>query len=83
MIKKGDYYFPPDDLKREAWIKSDEVYQEAAKDPQKFWEKLAGELKWRQKWTKIWNDSHKSVWFYSRSPQHIYGGPGCDPRHGR
>lgn len=52
MIKKGDYYFPPEDLKKEAWIKSGEIYQEAAKNAQKFWEKLAGELKWSQKWIK-------------------------------
>ncbi len=46
MQKKGDLYFPGDEFKKKAWIKDDKIYKEAAKDPLKFWEKLAGELFW-------------------------------------
>lgn len=46
MIKKGNLYFPSKEFKRSAWINNKTIYQEAAKNPVKFWEKLAQELFW-------------------------------------
>ncbi|PIY89074.1 MAG: hypothetical protein COY73_02010, partial [Candidatus Nealsonbacteria bacterium CG_4_10_14_0_8_um_filter_37_14] len=46
MIKKGDLYFPAEEFKKKAWLKDSSIYQEAAKNPVKFWEKLAKELFW-------------------------------------
>jgi len=52
MIKKGELYYPTKDFQKKAWINNKKVYEDAAKDPVKFWEKLAGELFWFKKWQK-------------------------------
>ncbi|MFH1401721.1 MAG: acetate--CoA ligase [Parcubacteria group bacterium] len=52
MIKKGDSYYPSPEFKEKAWIKDKKIYKEAAKDPVKFWENLAGDLQWSKKWEK-------------------------------
>jgi len=52
MIKKDDLYYPTEEFKKRAWLKSKAIYQEAAKNPIKFWEKLAKELFWFEKWKK-------------------------------
>ena len=46
MIKKGDLYYPTEEFKKEAWIKTKRIYKEAEKDPILFWEKLAKKLFW-------------------------------------
>ncbi len=52
MIKKENLYYPSEDFKKKAWVKDEKIYKEAEKGPIKFWEKLAGELKWQKKWGK-------------------------------
>ncbi|MDP2967088.1 MAG: AMP-binding protein, partial [bacterium] len=52
MIKKGDLYYSSEEFKKKAWLKNSKIYQEAAKDPIKFWEKLAKELFWFRPWKK-------------------------------
>jgi acetyl-CoA synthetase len=52
MLKKGELYYPTAEFKNKAWIKDKKIYQEAANDPVKFWEKLAKELFWFKKWEK-------------------------------
>jgi acetyl-CoA synthetase len=61
MIKKGDLYYPTEEFKKKALIKDPSIYKEAEKDPIKFWEKLAGELKWSKKWDKAFE--HKPPYF--------------------
>ena len=64
MIKKGDSYYPSENFKKSAWINDEKIYQEAAKDPIKFWEKLAGELFWSKSWNKVFqDDSPYFKWF--------------------
>ncbi len=46
MIKRGDLYYPSRKFKKGAWIKDKKIYQEALKNPIKFWEELAQELFW-------------------------------------
>ncbi len=52
MIKKGDSFYPTKDFKKKAVINDPAIYKEAAKNPIKFWEKLAGDIKWQKKWKK-------------------------------
>ncbi|MDP2664240.1 MAG: acetate--CoA ligase, partial [bacterium] len=52
MVKKGGLYYPSEEFQKKAWINNKKIYREAAKDPVKFWEKLAGELFWFKKWKK-------------------------------
>lgn len=61
MIKKGDLYYPNKGFKNRAWLKDKKIYQEAGKNPIKFWEKLAGELFWFEKWKKTFE--HKPPYF--------------------
>ncbi len=61
MIKRGELYYPVKEFKKRAWIKSDKIYQEAAKDSVKFWEKLAKEIFWQKKWKKAFE--HKPPYF--------------------
>ena len=52
MKKKGDLYYPTGEFKKRAWLKTKAIYKEAAKNPIKFWEKLANELFWHEQWQK-------------------------------
>lgn len=52
LIKKGNLYFPSQEFKRNSWLKDKLIYQKAARDPVKFWEELAKDLKWSKKWEK-------------------------------
>ena len=61
MIKKGGSYYPPKGLVKNAWLNKQIVYKEAAKNPIKFWEKLAKELFWQKKWKKAFE--HKPPYF--------------------
>jgi len=61
MIKRGDLYFPSEEFKKKAWVKDKKIYQEAGKDPVKFWEKLAKELYWFKPWKKAF--LHKPPYF--------------------
>ena len=54
IIKKGDKYYPSDEMKKIAWVKKD-IYKQAEKNPIKFWEKLASEgIDWEKKWDKAY-----------------------------
>ncbi len=61
MLKKGELYFPTKEFKDKAWLKDNSIYEEARKDPIKFWEKLAEELVWKEKWNKGFE--HKPPYF--------------------
>ena len=61
MIKKGDLYYPTEEFKKKALVKDISLYKEAAKDPVKFWEKLAKELVWKKKWGKAFE--HQPPYF--------------------
>ncbi len=61
MIKKGDLYYPNKEFQKKAWLNDKKIYQEATKDPVKFWEKLAKELFWFRPWKKAF--LHKPPYF--------------------
>ena len=57
--------FPPsEEFRKSALINSPEVYEEAARDPEAYWAKCAGELQWMKKWDKVldWKPPH-AQWF--------------------
>jgi len=55
MLKKGDLYFPSKEIKKKSWANDEKIYEEAKKNPVKFWEKLAQELFWFAPWKKAFN----------------------------
>ncbi len=52
LIEKNGLFYPSEEIKRKAWVNSEEIYEKAFKDPVKFWEELANELSWFKKWDK-------------------------------
>lgn len=61
LLKKGDLYFPNKELQKNAWVTNKKIYQEAERNPIKFWENLAKELFWFKKWNKAF--AHKPPYF--------------------
>jgi acetyl-CoA synthetase len=53
MRKEGNLYFPRESFRKKANVSDPKIYKEAQKDPVRFWEKLAKELFWYQKWKKV------------------------------
>ncbi len=54
MIEKEGSFYPDDELRGRAWVNNSDIYNEAAKDPLKFWEGLASNLFWFKKWQKTY-----------------------------
>ena len=64
-LLREDRNFPPPDTFRAGAVARDEhIYEDAAKDPEAFWARLAGELEWSRPWTKVldWQPPH-AKWF--------------------
>ncbi len=61
MLKKGDLYFPSKEFQEKAIISDPNIYEIAKKDPIKFWENLAKELFWFEKWKKAFE--HQPPYF--------------------
>jgi len=56
IVKKGEKYYPSEEMKKIAWVKDDKIYKQAAKNPVKFWEKLADGITWEKKWKKAYHE---------------------------
>jgi acetyl-CoA synthetase len=64
-LLKEDRAFPPSEsFKRQAIVHDERVYEEAERDPDRFWESFAKELEWSEPWSKVleWNPPH-AKWF--------------------
>ena len=60
-----DRTFPPSpEFRAAAVVRDDDIYAEAARDPEAFWAKLAGELEWSRPWDTVldWQPPH-AKWF--------------------
>ena len=57
LLEENRLFPPSDEFKRNAFIRDESIYQEAAKNREAFWAKWAGELDWFKKWDKVleWN----------------------------
>ncbi|HEY4426628.1 MAG TPA: acetate--CoA ligase [Solirubrobacteraceae bacterium] len=56
---------PPGEFREQALLKDPAVYEEAARDPQAWWARQAGELDWFRPWETVLNDSNPPFykWF--------------------
>ena len=64
-LLQEDRTFPPSDaFRQQANIADPKIYEEAQKDPEGFWAKLAEELHWFKKWDKVleWDPPY-AKWF--------------------
>jgi acetyl-CoA synthetase len=88
LLQENRKFPPPDEFRRGAVVSSPEIYDEAARDPEGYWAKKAGELQWMRKWDKVldWKPPH-AQWFVGGKlnasvnclDRHL-NGPRCDAR---
>jgi acetyl-CoA synthetase len=52
LLKEGRKFPPPKAFSKAARVKSAAIYREARKDPVRFWERQARELRWLKPWRK-------------------------------
>jgi acetyl-CoA synthetase len=64
LLQEGRTFPPPSAFKAQAVAADEGIYKEAARDPEAFWARLAGELEWSRPWTKVldWQPPH-AKWF--------------------
>src|SRR3954468_4852317 len=64
LLREGRTFSPPKAFQERAVASDEGVYAEAARDPEKFWAGLAGELEWSRPWTTVldWQPPH-AKWF--------------------
>jgi acetyl-CoA synthetase len=64
LLQENRKFEPPPEFTRAAVASSPGIYEEAARDPEKFWADQARELDWIKPWTKVleWKPPH-AKWF--------------------
>jgi hypothetical protein len=50
----------PTPLCTRAVVRDERIYDDAAKDPEAFWARLAGELDWSRPWTTVLDGSRRT-----------------------
>lgn len=78
--KKKNIFWPSPEMKKRAWVGSDRIYKEAAKNPVLFWEKKAKEgLHWFKPWKKAYEEKPPHFkWFIGGEINASYN---CLDRH--
>ncbi|MFH0808599.1 MAG: acetate--CoA ligase [archaeon] len=57
VVKKGNQFWPSEEMKKIANITDPKIYEKATKDPIAFWEKMAKEgITWSKKWDKTYEE---------------------------
>src|ERR1700687_3830949 len=64
LLTENRKFDPPPEFKRHANVSSPAIYEQAARDQEKFWAEQAGELEWIKPWNKVleWKPPH-AKWF--------------------
>jgi acetyl-CoA synthetase len=64
LLRENRSFPPPADFRSKARIQDEQIYADAARDPEAFWEGFADELEWSRRWDKVldWNPPH-AKWF--------------------
>jgi acetyl-CoA synthetase len=80
VVKKGNVYYPSPEMKKIAWMTDEKIYENAEKDPIKFWDELAKEgIKWFKPWKKTYtSDPPYFKWFIEGKLNASYN---CLDRH--
>jgi len=70
MMEEKRVFYPPEELSKQAYIKSmdeyKEIYQRSIDDPEGFWGEMAAQLDWFKKWDKVLVEDFKEgkhEWF--------------------
>ena len=64
LLREDRTFAPPPAFTEKAVVRDAAIYDEAARDPEAFWAKLAGELEWSRPWDTVldWQPPH-AKWF--------------------
>jgi len=64
LLQENRRFPPSDEFRRRAGVSSTSLYDEAARDPEAYWAKVAGQLDWIRRWDRVldWNPPH-AQWF--------------------
>ncbi|MFN2638331.1 MAG: acetyl-coenzyme A synthetase N-terminal domain-containing protein, partial [Gemmatimonadaceae bacterium] len=64
LLQENRKFEPPPEFARAANVSSTAIYEQAARDPEKFWANEARKLDWIKPWTKVleWKPPH-AKWF--------------------
>src|SRR5262245_12277181 len=64
LLREDRTFTPPAEFRSRAHVREEQLYAEAARDPEAFWARFAGELEWSRPWDRIldWQPPH-AKWF--------------------
>jgi acetyl-CoA synthetase len=64
LLQENRAFPPSEEFRAQANIRDEGIYEEAERDPERFWENFARELEWSSPWKKVldWNPPH-AKWF--------------------
>src|SRR4051812_15276731 len=81
LLRENRNFTPSDAFRSGAVVRDEQIYADAANDPEAFWARLAGELEWSRPWTKIldWQPPH-AQWFVGGQ---LNASANCIDRHVR
>ncbi len=64
LLREGRQYAPPAGFRAAANVRDDSIYEEAARDPERFWERGAERLEWSRRWDRVLDwDPPFARWF--------------------
>jgi acetyl-CoA synthetase len=81
LLREDRTFIASEDFRARAVVRDERIYAEAARDPEAFWARLAGELEWSRPWDQVleWNPPH-AKWFVGGT---INASVNCLDRHVR
>ena len=64
LLQENRKFPPSDEFRAAAQVTSSDIYEEAARDPEAYWAKMAGQLQWIRPWDTVleWKPPH-AQWF--------------------
>jgi acetyl-CoA synthetase len=64
LLQEDRAFPPPESFRTQANVRDARVYEQAARDPEGFWENFARELEWSEPWSRVleWKPPH-AKWF--------------------
>jgi acetyl-CoA synthetase len=64
LLREDRTFAPSAEFRARAVVRDESIYEEAARDPEAFWARLAGELEWSRPWDTVldWQPPH-AKWF--------------------
>jgi acetyl-CoA synthetase len=81
LLREDRIFRPSDEFRAKAIVRDESVYADAARDPEAFWARFAGELEWSRPWDTVldWQPPH-AKWFVGGT---INASVNCLDRHVR